>query len=928
MIFSSLVTKKDIRKQYQCAPTISEFLPWLEWSDKLNMFLLEDGFSVGSGIEIRDIGCEATSESVINNLYNDLTNIFLKSLPLYTKNPWVLQIFAQDELSLAAYHEKTKSYLKTDKDDRFVREFLDMQEAHFKLLCKDEGLYKDPISGLPFKGRVRRIRVLLYRRYDHKSRKSNINVIKEHKEVSNQFLSNLRQVGISSRKMQGKHFYEWLARWFNPKPVKTEGNIDKLLELYPYLEDKDKPANWQFNKDIFFSEIKSTDRNWYFDNMPHYLMLFRDLKSKIDIGVISREKDVGAKSARYSLLDKLPVGAIYTIQLVFESRNKLENHLDSIEKFAIGKGQVIENTLENVQRARGELAEGNTLIRSQEGIYFYANNEEELEDKERNLISLMTSNSLDVYEAKEEVYPLDNYLRFLPFNFNYEFDRDNGRSNYKYPSDIAKMLPVYGRGRGDGQNPLYMYFNRGGEPFIFDPFNKNFKQSNSHQLWLGSSGAGKSVQLNDLIIRLSAIYNPHIIALEVGGSFDLTAKYLKEQGRDVKSIKYERNNPCPQNPYSESFLALDKIEKEEANLAKELEQNSINSLDKRANKIDKEFESLNDDADANEQEAQEDRDILNEMLLATRIAITGGDPKEEEEINRIDLAYINKNLIESARRVRESGRKQMIMSDVKEGFEIMASIETNSNIQERLEGFAKKLELYINDQVRSTFVNRTSEPLGIYDLLHIDFGFLQEENYRDLLNMVCVTLLSKIISLAEKNKASGRFTVLIIDEAHVFSKCKVIMLAMVLIAKVGRKFGLWLIVATQNVADLNTQECKKLLSIIETWLCFALTQNEVEMIAEIKTLSKEIRTQLDNTTQQKGLYTEGVLIGSKYSGLFRCVPPRIALSLAMTEQSERAERAQIAKDNNITDLEAVKLVAKNLENIDVKITDDKDFPDA
>lgn len=925
--WNNFVKIKDILRQYQTEISFSNYLPWLEWSDELNMFLLEDGVSVGSGIEIRDIGCEATTEQVINNLHSDLTNIFSKALPLYEKNPWTVQIYVQDEISLLPINRLVKSYIK-NKDatkDKFVQEFLKVQEEHFDLMCRGQGIFIDPKNGLPFKGRLRRIRILLYRRYG-KNMRNNVDVIKEHQTVALQFISNLKQTGISARTMQGKHFYEWWVRWFNPKPASSCGSIDKLLEFYPYIKEQ-KPANWHFNKDIFFSSIKSSDKNWFFDELPHNLIMFRDLKTRLGIGAISRELTQGAKGAKYSLLDKLPPGSIYTMQFVFESKNALENHLDSIEKAAIGKGQIIQKILANADRARDELNEGHMLIRSNEGIYFYADNQIQLEEYEREIKSLMRMMRLEIYDSLEEIYPLDNYLRMLPFNFNYEFDKESGRSNYKYAKDIAKLLPIYGRGRGDGQNPLYLYFNRGGEPFIFDPFNKEFKQSNSHQLLLGSSGAGKSVQLNDLIIRLSAIYNPHIIALEVGGSFDLTAMYLKEHGRNVYSLKYEKNTPAAQNPYSEAYTALDIIDREEQKLQAQLNGSDFGEimLANRADKIADEYDNLNNEASSSEKKASDDRDILNEMLLATRIAITGGDPKEEDNIDRIDLAYINKNLINTARRIRASGKLQMIMSDVMQGFILLSDDEPNKRIKERLQGFAKKLELYINDQVRSSFVNRMSEPLGVYDFLHIDFGFLQEDTYKDLLNMVCVTLLGKILSLAEKNKSTDRFTVLIVDETHVFSKCKIIMLLLVLIAKVGRKFGLWLILATQNVDDLNTQECKKLLSIIETWICFALQKSEIEMVSHLRNLSEEIKLQLNDTMQEKGIYTEGVLIGSKYSGIFRCVPPRIALALAMTEQSERAQRVEMHQKHNITELEAVKLIAKQLENSQGVVTDAKDF---
>lgn len=938
MVFNlKSITKADIEKQYKQHPSFSNHLPWQEWSDNLNMMLLEDCFSVGSAIEIRDIGCEGITESVIKDLYEKITQTFSNALPLHQQDPWVMQIFVQDDITLLPLYKKLESYIseRNGLDNDLTQEFLKVQKEHFELMCREEGMFYDPNNNMAFKGRVRRIRIVLYRRYSEPNRKKDINVIKEHKEVLALFTSKLRQIGISVRVMQGEHMYEWFVRWFNPKPKLTNGSVDDLLEKYPYLNTK-KPAGWQFDKDVFFNSIESTDKHWIFDDLLHTIILFKDLTGEIDVGVISRERSIGAKAAKYSLLDKLPIGSIYTIQLVFESRSAIENHLDSIEKAAIGKGQIINRTRDNCNAARDEMDKAHILIRSTEGIYLYANNEDELRKHETNISALMEHSMLNLYSSSVEKYPLDNYMRLLPFNFNYEFDKKCGRSNYKYPRDVAKLLPIYGRSRGDGQNPLYMFFNRGGEPFIFDPFNKNFKQSNSHQLWLGSTGAGKSVQLNDMIIRVSAIYNPHIIALEVGGSFDLSAKYLAHHGRKVRSIKYVKGRPEPQNPYAEAYIALDIIEREAQKLREELEHNSLKVnehgitetlIDKRIDKLETEIRSLDKKVSLKELEDEEDRDILNEMLLATRLAITGGDPKEEETIDRTDMAYINKVLIQSAKKAREVGKYQMIMSDVQEGFYDAAKIEKSPDLKQRLETFALRLDLYINDQVRGSFINRFSEPLEEYDFLHIDFGFLQQDSYQDLLNIICITLLSKILTLAEKNKATGRFTLLTMDEFHIFSSLKTFMLFMILLAKVGRKFGLWLVLATQNVEDLNTDQCKKLLSIIETWVCFAIEKGQVSLISELKSLSEEIKHQLANTMQQKPLYTEGVLLGKKYTGIFRCVPPRLSLALAMSEQDERTERMMLQKQHNIDELSAVAIIAKRLTDVRVEQSEDRDFYD-
>ena len=56
---------------------------------------------------------------------------------------------------------------------------------------------------------------------------------------------------------------------------------------------------------------------------------------------------------------------------------------------------------------------------------------------------------------------------------------------------------------------------------------------------------------------------------------------------------------------------------------------------------------------------------------------------------------------------------------------------------------------------------------------------------------------------------AARPTILIIDEAHIPMKNPLVCAFIVLMAKVARKIGLWLIPVTQNVEDFDGTEAKK-----------------------------------------------------------------------------------------------------------------------
>jgi len=510
------------------------------------------------------------------------------------------------------------------------------------------------------------------------------------------------------------------------------------------------------------------------------------------------------------------------------------------------------------------------------------------------------------------------------------------RSTYKYADDLVRLLPLYGRSRGDGLHPLFILYNRGGEAFIFDHLNKNFKTSNSHMVIAGTTGSGKSVMLNYLCMVLSAVHNPHIIALEIGGSFDLTAKYFKANGRSVKTMKFDRKQPIAVNPYADAYLALTQVEAEERLLAENFVVTTGKDpsmlgveeelTEKRVFKVADEIKQQGAFATEQELDCDEDRDILSEMIMATRIMLTGGSPVEEKKITRLDMGLINRALIHAMKACRDDKVPQMLVQHVGLSFTTLATTETNSHLQARLQGFAMALEEY-QKGMKAKFINRASEPLGEYDFLQVDFGFMQSESYNDLMNVTCISLLSKILALAEANKATGRPTILIMDEAHVLFKSEMIATFVTLMAKVARKIGLWLIPCSQNMHDFKGIEARKVLSMMETWLCLSLDKEEVKLIEQFKPLTDEMRSLILDVQKYPGVYSEGVLLGKRYSGLFRNVPPRLSLSLAMTEQDERTERKKIQAEHGLTELEAVEHMATAMETVKKEERVDADFFD-
>jgi conjugative transfer ATPase len=929
----------DKAKGYQHHRSLTDEMSIIDWNDEKNVGLLEDGVSLIRFLEIKDIACETLSSKALIELYQKLTALLSHIVPLEDANPWTVSIYCQDDMTLKGLKNRLHHYVTPAlKTDAFSQHFLhEVMDDHFKLLCQEEGIFIDPMSGLPFRGRSRRLRMAIYRR--HKRRLKGFDyrhdTLNELEEVTDNMIDTLKDKGLAVRTLTGKHIYDWFVRWFNPRPEATAGDVDELLALYPYPEKK--PFGWSIIQNAFKSQPISVERGWKFDGLEHRILVFAELENAPKIGVISRERSINGKRA--ALIDHFPPGSIYTIQMVFESKQTLEKHLDMIEKSAIGRGGEPGRVKRDVAQARDELPNGNLLIRTSQAIFFRGEDSEDLAKKERKLRTLLRNASLKVINTKYNLYPIDTYIRFLPGNYDHTFEKHKMFvSQYLFATDLAALLPFYGRFRGDQLHPLFLFYNRGGEGVIFDPYHEAFKSNNSHIVLFGTSGAGKSVSISYIVMSLLAIIDARVVILEAGGSFDVLTHYLKHHGKKVEHLKFDRNMAIPMNPFMDAYKILEAVEREKRQIDTAIKNKKSAGLsfkiDKRgadktiiaehANQQTDEIENLHKLATEKEKKADEDRDVLNEMALIVRCMITGGEKKEEENITRADMGRITKTIIDTVKRCYTAGKEQVLTEDIIEGFLLAAKDDADNAT--RFKDFAASMTQFITGEL-ANFFNSPAKPTTDFDYLHIDLGFLKDKGQESGLNVVAISVLSRVLGIAEANQFSNRPTIFIMDEAHLLFKNQMIAAFATLMAKVSRKLGLWLMPATQNIEDLKGMETSKLLSMMENWLCLALSEKEIDLIPQFRSLSQEQRDLLSSVKKYPKVYAEGVLLGENYQGLFRNIPPRIALALAMTEQNEKAERRKLCEQFGYTDLEAVEQIAEKLKSYRREVVEDATFDD-
>ncbi|MBW8827863.1 MAG: type VI secretion protein, partial [Burkholderiales bacterium] len=69
---------------------------------------------------------------------------------------------------------------------------------------------------------------------------------------------------------------------------------------------------------------------------------------------------------------------------------------------------------------------------------------------------------------------------------------------------------------------------------------------------------------------------------------------------------------------------------------------------------------------------------------------------------------------------------------------------------------------------------------------------------------------------------------------------------------------------------------------------------------------------IESARKEPGKYTEGVVISANSQVLFRNVPPPMSIALGMTEGHEKATRRRLMEAHGCSELEAVRMVARQM----------------
>lgn len=868
--------------------SIIDFLPWIEFDEEHNSILLEDGRSVGAVFEITPYGTEAKPTSKLRAISDIVTNSIEDSFDERDMNPWVIQYFCQDEDNLQDYISLLKQYPRSHaQGTEFTKKWLDIMEYHLDSITKSDGLFFDnTVTKTPWRGKVRKTRLVVYRYIGPKERED-LNAQEKLDIVCNNLILALKGAGIVVKRLGKNEVSRWLAQIFNPAPL--QGKKDFIKQLMDDQKQADElPIINDFAESLFYSEPEIKEGYWHFDNIPHAVVMVDRLKTPPKIGHITGE--TSKADGINALFDVLPESTMMSLTIVTHPQDRLEEHINFVRGKAIGENAESLSVKEDCDEAMEYIRQREKMYYSSIAFYVKDSSISGLKRKIQGLSSVLNNNGLVTVAEANEVAPASSFLRWLPMNYNPQNDIKRLYVKFNWCKHLANLLPVLGRSSGTGHSGV-TFFNRGGEPLSYDPMLD--KAQNGHKLILGPTGAGKSATLNIEIAQLVAMYRPRTIIVETGNSFGLLVDFMERFGVSVHRVSLKPGSGVVLNPLADSHLIL-----QNKDIQFEIDENNLSD------------DIVNEALEQNEEDDAQ-RDVLGEIEISIRLMITGGEEREDELLRRSDRAMIRQAIVMAAR-VAYDERRQAVPSDVQEA---LFTLSKDAHLPE-----ARRAKAYEMGESLSMFTqgfegeifNKQGTPWPDVDVIHVDLATFAREGYEAQLSIAYISLINHINNMGEQYQHQARAIVNITDESHIITVKPLTAAYLTKASKMWRKLGVWLWLATQNMEDFP-DAASKLLSMIEWWEMLVTESSEAEKIRRFKALTDEQISMITSACKAARQYTEGVVLSKNVECLFRIVPPSLFLALAMTEKDEKAERMKLMNEFNISELDAAIKVAEKLD---------------
>ena len=280
-------TLADDAALYAHNPSLTDHLPWVEYLDAEQCFLLDDNRSVGALFELTPIGTEGREPDWLMTARDAVEDALQDSFDELEASPWVVQFFCQDDGDFTPHLNRLTAYIQDRaRGSALTEAYLELTRRHLKAVAKPDGLFDDKVvTHLPWRGNNRRVRLVLYRWVGPDDDESGLAPIQALRQACERIGAALRACGVQSLPLDGRGLYAWLLPWFNPAPALTDETPAAFYAqvAYPEIGDGESlelPFDHDFAERLFFNEPRSDVQRglWYFDGHPHRVMVVVQLK--------------------------------------------------------------------------------------------------------------------------------------------------------------------------------------------------------------------------------------------------------------------------------------------------------------------------------------------------------------------------------------------------------------------------------------------------------------------------------------------------------------------------------------------------------------------------------------------------------------------------------------------------------------------------
>ncbi|WP_129643220.1 MULTISPECIES: conjugative transfer ATPase [Steroidobacteraceae] len=905
-------TLADERALYDVAPSFVDMLPWVEFLPNSQSLLLEDGRSVAAFFELTPIATEGRETLWLDQVRDALEDSLQDSLDELDDDPWVVQLYAQDETGWDPYLRALRDYVHPRaKGTAFTEFYLRLVEHHLRSVSRPGGLFRDnAVTQLPWRGQTRRVRMVVYRRLNGidragrhwASRNASPREAFPEQDLTitcDRLVGGLSNAGIKARRLGAADIHAWLVRWFNPSPAMLGTSPEareRFYQLVAYPEDSsaetlELASGTDFAQRLFFGSPRSDADHgvWSFDERPHRVVVLDRLRTPPVTGHTTGETSKSGEAIN-ALFDQFPDDTVMCITLVITPQDRLESHLNYLARKSVGDTLDSEQTRQDVQQARSTIGRAHKLYRGAIAFYIHGRDLAELDDRTLQLTNALLGAGLQPVREHDEVAPLNSYLRWLPCKYNPAMDRRQWYTQLMWAQHVANLAPIWGRHLGTG-HPGMTFFNRGGGLVSIDPLNRLDRQMNAHLFLFGPTGSGKSATLSSMLNQVTAIYRPRVFVVEAGNSFGLFADFARRLGLSVHRVRLAPGAGVSLAPFTDARRLV-----ETPNDVQTLDVDALDEPDTPTGRTD---------------DPDEQRDVLGELEITARLMITGGEEQEEARMTRADRSLIRQCIIDAAQYC-SSQRRTVLAGDVHDALRRRASDPVLPEPRRtRLLEMADAMDMFCQGADGELF-NRPGTPWPEADITIVDLATFAREGYHAQLAVAYVSLINAVNNIAERDQYLGRPLINVTDEGHIITRNPLLAPYVVKITKMWRKLGAWFWLATQNLDDLPAV-AKLMLNMIEWWICLSMPVDEVEKVARFRELSPAQKALLRSARKEMGKYSEGVILSKSTEILFRAVPPSLYLAQAMTESDEKHERHQLMTSEGISELQAAMRVAERLD---------------